>query len=205
MQINGTVISYTAATKIQKVGGGSYDAWELVYRSPENEVKQLAKPVQSLKFNKPLAGALAALKPNDEFTAELEKNAAGFWEVRNISKGSAVSSDQAPASSGAASSTAVSSGASATTSERPQAPQRAVNRVTGSTYETAEERAKKQVVIVRQSCIGYAVEMLSAKDRSLVNVINLAEELETWVHTDVSVAAKAYMDIKLNEEVPGGN
>ena len=193
MKLEGTVISYTASTKIQKVGGGSYDAWELVYRSPENEVKQLAKPVQSLKFNKPLAASLAALAPNDEFTAELEKNAAGFWEVRNISKGSAVSSDQAPASSGAAASTAVSS-------ERPQAPQRAVNRVTGSSYETPQERAKKQVVIVRQSCIGYALDLIPAKERTVEAVTEIAGRLEAWVQASIGESAKKYLDVKLTDE-----
>ena len=188
MNLTGTVISYTPSTKIQKVGGGSYDAWELVYRSPENEVKQLAKPVQSLKYNKPLAGALAALKPNDEFTAELEKNAGGFWEVKSIAMGS--SQDTAPAPS---TSTAVSS-------ERPQAPQRAVNRVTGSTYETAEERAKKQVVIVRQSCIGYAMDLIPAKERTVETVEEVAGRLEAWVHASVGEAAKKYLNIKLNEE-----
>src|SRR3990167_9721139 len=146
MQLQGTVISYTASTKIQKQGGGTYDAWELVYRSPENEVKQLAKPIQSLKFNKPLASALAALAPNDEFTADLEKNAAGFWEVKEVVKG-AVEPNAA----------SVPPASTAVTSERAVQPQRAVNRVTGSTYETPDERAKKQVVIVRQSCIAQAV------------------------------------------------
>lgn len=195
MNLHGTVISYTPSTKILKAGGGTYDAWELVYRSAENEVKQLVKPVQSLKFNKPLAASLAALKPNDEFTVDLEKNAAGFWEVRNISKGSDVSSDQAPASSGAA--------APVSSSERPQAPQRAVNRVTGSTYETAEERAKKQVVIVRQSCIAQAVALLKdMPDLKTELLLETAETFEKFVNKGLKAAAKKYLDVKLNEEEP---
>ena len=196
MQIQGTVISYTASTKIQKQGGGSYDAWELVYRSPENEVKQLAKPVQGLKFNKPLANQLAALVPNDEFTAELEKNAAGYWDVKEVVKG-VVAPEGAPAPAAPAE--------SGKPAERPVQAPRAVNRVTGSTYETPEERAKKQVVIVRQSCIGYAKDILGIigeEHLTVEKVLEVADQLEKHVNKGLKAAAKKYLDVKLNEEEP---
>ena len=189
MQLQGTVISYTASTKIQKQGGGTYDAWELVYRSSENEVKQLAKPVQSLKFNKPLAAALSSLAPNDEFTAELEKNAAGFWDVKEVVKGVVDKAPEAVATS------------TAMTSDRPVAPQRAVNRVTGSTYETPEERAKKQVIIVRQSCVAQAVALVKGSDKEGVEgVLEVAEAFEKFVNKGLKAAAKKYLDVKLSDE-----
>ena len=189
MQLQGTVISYTASTKIQKQGGGSYDAWELVYRSSENEVKQLAKPVQSLRFNPLLKAALASLVPNDEFTADLEKNAAGFWDVKEVVKG-IVNNKPAAAEAG---------NDRPAVAERPIAPQRAANRVVGSTYETPEERAKKQVIIVRQSSVAQAVAS-TATDTPLDVILERASEIEKHVNKGLKAAAKRYLDVKLNEE-----
>lgn len=51
-------------------------------------------------------------------------------------------------------------------------------------YETAEERAFKQVMIVRQSCLGYAVGTLGAGAKAALNpkdVIAAAEKYVEWV------------------------
>lgn len=58
-----------------------------------------------------------------------------------------------------------------------------VSRVTGSNYETAEERAIKQKYIVRQSSLSNAVDILSVGAKSLTaeSVLSLAEQLEDWV------------------------
>ena len=194
MQIQGTVISVSLSTKVAKQGGGTYDAWELVYRTPENEVKQLAKPVQSLKFTKGLKEGLAALATNDEFVAIMEKNAKDYWEVLEIVKGSP-STEARPVKE-----TAISSVPGV---ERPVQPQRAVNRVTGSTYETPEERAKKQVVIVRQSSVSNAIALLVATNKEgfdANHVVEVAEVFEKFVNKGLKAAAKKYLDIKLNEE-----
>src|SRR5690606_35187842 len=62
------------------------------------------------------------------------------------------------------------------------APQTAT-RVTGSNYETKEERALRQKYIVRQSSLTTAVAIMSvgAKTLDKNEVIALAEELEEWV------------------------
>lgn len=194
MQINGNVISVNLNTKIAKKGGGSYDAWELVYRSPENEVKQLAKPVQSLKFTPGLKDGLSSLAPNDNFVAELEKNANDFWDVKSIRKADAnevvqqpvVQDSRPPAAVAATGGTAV--------------PARG-GKVTGSTYETAEERAKKQVVIVRQTSIDYAMKFLIAagKEVTLDAVLDTAKEFEKHVQKDVGKAATKYLNIKIGD------
>ena len=52
------------------------------------------------------------------------------------------------------------------------------------TYETPEERAKKQVYIVKQSSIGHAIEMLSIGAKTPLakeNVLLLAQQLTEWV------------------------
>ena len=68
MQQQGIVISLDLNAKIKKNGGGSYDGWQLIYKTPEGEVKTLAKPVQSLRFNAALKASLETLSPGDEFT-----------------------------------------------------------------------------------------------------------------------------------------
>ena len=54
-----------------------------------------------------------------------------------------------------------------------------------STYETAEERAKRQILIVRQSSLAQAVDILSVnpgKDKlQLEEVLHLADKLVDWV------------------------
>jgi len=63
-----------------------------------------------------------------------------------------------------------------------------------STYETPEERAKKQVYIIRQSSLSSAISMLTpgAKSPLKVNeVIDIADELFAWVMQSPEQAAKA--------------
>jgi len=53
-----------------------------------------------------------------------------------------------------------------------------------SSYETAEERAKKQIYIVRQSSISNAIELLSVGAKTppaLEEVLNVAHRLEDYV------------------------
>ena len=55
-----------------------------------------------------------------------------------------------------------------------------------STYETAEERARKQVYIVRQSCLGHAIEFALGRtgmnpDLDLEGVLKLAKQFEAYV------------------------
>lgn len=191
MQILGNVISIALSTKIAKQGGGTYDAWELVYRSPENEVKQLAKPVQSLKFTKGLKESLESLKAGDDFVCDMEKNARDYWEVTSIRKADANEVVQKPEVKD-------SRPPAATTGGTPRATS---GKVLGSTYETPEERAKKQVVIVRQSSIDNATKFLVAagKEVTLEAVLDTAKEFEKFVQKDVGKAATKYMNIKIGD------
>jgi hypothetical protein len=62
-----------------------------------------------------------------------------------------------------------------------------------STYETPEERAKKQVYIIRQSSISNAVDTLTAGAKSPPTfdaVISLAQQYYDWVMQDPSAAVK---------------
>lgn len=56
-----------------------------------------------------------------------------------------------------------------------------------SNFETPEERAKRQVMIVRQSSLAQAVSYVIAKEKqveSVDEILNLAEQFEEWVMRD---------------------
>lgn len=62
-----------------------------------------------------------------------------------------------------------------------------------STYETPEERAKKQVYIIRQSSISAAIASLTPGAKSALkpeDVLDLAEDYFNWVMQDPSAAVK---------------
>lgn len=187
MLIHGVMMSYNPNTKVAKQGGGTYDAWELVYRNTNNEVKTVAKPVQGLKFNKSLANQLAALQSGDEFTLLQEKKGQ-FWEVQSVEKGFKEVQDEVAAKP-----------------DGNRAPVRE-GKVTGSNYETPEERAKKQVVIVRQGVLNAAIEFLKLRivnETSVIpssdEVIKQAKEFEKYVYKDMPKLAKQYLDETLKE------
>jgi hypothetical protein len=162
MQKSGIVISINLNATVQKQAGGTYNAWELVYKNSEGKVETFQKPVQGLKFNPTLKTQLEALSLGDEFTATLEKNAGGFWEVQSITKGVSETRNAAPSPA-------------------------AAGKVTGSNYETPAERAARQVSIVRQSCLAQAVATLSvgAKAVKPEDVMALAEVYIDFINGQV--------------------
>lgn len=55
-------------------------------------------------------------------------------------------------------------------------------RVTGGgNWETKEERAQRQVFIIRQSCLGHAVEFLKENGADKNEIFALAADMEQWV------------------------
>lgn len=165
MAVLGTVISVSLETDIKKQDGGTYKGWELIYKSNTGEVRTIAKPVQGLKFNAALRSGLQGLQPGDQFTLEQEKNAKGFNDVKSISKGWEQTAPQ-------------------TSSPTP------ATRVTGSTYETKEERAAKQKYIVKQSSLSAAIGILTTGAKSppsVDEVISLADKLVEYVFANEAV------------------
>ena len=61
----------------------------------------------------------------------------------------------------------------------------ATGKVTGSNYETREERAARQVLIVKQSSLAQAIAYLTATDKDGVfgvnNVLDIAQQFSDWV------------------------
>jgi len=108
--------------------------------------------------NKALYATLSAASKGDVFDVKLNKNDKGYWEFTEATK------------SQGGSSSSQGSKTSATASPK-------------STYETPEERAARQVYIIRQSSLSTAVNILSvgAKSVKLDDVLATAKVLEDFV------------------------
>lgn len=105
--------------------------------------------------NNPTFQTFSQSKQGDVFEVQLGKNDKGFWEFKEATK-----------SEGGA----TASKAAASPSPR-------------STYETPEERAARQVYIIRQSSLATAVNILSvgAKAVGVSDVLQTAKVLEDYV------------------------
>lgn len=155
MQI--TIISVdVTTTPTQK---GSYQTAEVTYKNNSFQDKVENKKVMSFN-HKDVFTTLSKAQKGDVFTIERAKNDKGFWDWTSVESGNA-------------SQTAVV-GSSKAASPSPK-----------STYETPEERAKKQVYIVRQSSLSTAVEYLNGtgaiKKATAQDVIFCAKEFEAYV------------------------
>lgn len=75
-----------------------------------------------------------------------------------------------------------------------------------STYETPEERAKKQVYIVKQSSLGTAVELLSLGAKSppsVQSVIDTAQKLTDWVLSSATPPDNEVVDlVNMDDDIP---
>ena len=74
-------------------------------------------------------------------------------------------------------------------------------RVTGSNYETKEERAQRQVYIIRQSSISSAVELLGTGAKT-ADVIATAKEFEAYVFAKEANPTKEVNFDDLEDDIP---
>ena len=73
------------------------------------------------------------------------------------------------------------------TKDEPKSASATTGRV--SNYETAEERAKRQVLIVKQSCLAQAVAFVDPdEDTNVQHVLDVAQQFVDWVMADDSQA-----------------
>lgn len=148
--------------KVQK-GKNSYEVAEVLYDQGGQK-----RSFKVISFASPAVfKTISQATKGDEFDVEVTKNDAGFnqWVSCTPSDGSGSASHSVPSRS--------SSGTGSTA-----APART------STYETPEERANRQRLIVRQSSLTAALGILSpgTKEPLDVQVVKaLAEELTDWV------------------------
>lgn len=135
------------------------------YRVAEIAFKDLAKGQVSSKklmsFTNPVVyKTLVDAKNGEIYTIDMEKNEKGYWDWIK-----------------AVTSTSVDTSNAVSPSKASVAPK--------STYETPEERAKKQVYIVRQSSISSAIDYMNGtgaiKKATAADVIFCAKEFESYV------------------------
>lgn len=162
MEVNGTVVSIDVDVQVAKNGGGTYPGSRLTYRDESGAIKEKAFHSNVFKFNAALKGQLTSLSVGQAFIMDMEKQGE-FWNVKSIKP----------------------------TTELTHSKTEGVVKATPSpksTYETPEERAKKQVYIVRQSALNQAIafsEIAVQLDKKFVfnvdEVVSLAKRFENYV------------------------
>ena len=176
-----TVLSAVKTPAVSKAGK-PYTYLELAYKDGEGKVQ--GKKVMPFGESKPVFEALGAAGAGENFNISLVKNeASGYWDWTAASK--------------AAPGTIVPV-ASATDIRQP------AGKITGSNYETSEERAKRQVYIVRQSSITAALTLISLQGRKTgitpQDVLDVAKEFENHVF-DIKPEPAAAVDI-FEDDIP---
>ena len=143
---------------------GSYQVIDLAYKNKSFQDKLEGKKVMSFT-NKDVFAALQKAQFGDVFEVSRVKNDKGFWDWTAVNTGGA-GVNVSNASSG---SPVVASPVKGTVTPK-------------SNYETAEERAARQVLIVRQSSISSAVDLAVAnKVKDPQEVIKIAQTFEAYV------------------------
>jgi len=160
------VVAVEVGTAKSKAGK-DYEFVEVTYKN-----KSFQDKVESKKHNqygdKNVFNALKEAKNGDVFTILRNKDDAGFWQWIGIESGA----NSAPSAAAPSANRA----APAATNSAPTAAPR-------SNFETPEERAKRQIFIVRQSSIGHAVELLKTEKKvpSVDEVLDVAKRFEIYV------------------------
>ena len=151
---------------VEVTNRGKYDQAEVTFKNLSFGDKVEAKKLMSF-VNKDVYATIKNASNGDVFTVSRVKDDKGYWQWTGIAVG-----DEVPAGASAGGNVA--------------APSKAASPSPKSTYETPEERAKRQVLIVRQSSITSAVAMLAAAGdkKTPINpdtVIHVAKRFESYV------------------------
>jgi hypothetical protein len=186
--LNITIQILSITTETKPTAKGSYQQLEIAYKDLSNQGKVSSKKIMSFT-DKKVFDTLAIAKPTAVFDVSMAKNDKGYWDWKEVKRG------EIPATNVDSRSTmATVSSATSTT--------------TRNGWETPEERAKKQVYIIRQSSLSTAVQILAAGRKGEIKieeVLSVASQLEDFVFgtkTD-SVVAKDVGSIEdLEEDIP---
>jgi hypothetical protein len=194
MEVKGKVVSVDMDAVIQKNGGGTYNGAQLSFRDMgTGKLVEQNFHANSLKYNPSLKNQLGNLKPNDIFVMVKLKEGE-FWNVKSIlPEGATTVTDESPANVGKSASPAPAK--------------------SGGNWETADERAAKQVYINRLSSISSAINLLSithksapqakgAKEATVADVVAIAKEFEKYVLTG-SIGVDDIVSDSLDEDEDG--
>ena len=185
MQIQ--ILSTSVTSKLNK-SNKTYQELEVAFKNLSFNGKVEAKKLFDFGAQADSFKALATAKGADVYEVDVVKNTAGYNDWVKVTKGS-VQNASAPAST-----TSTTSGASTAPAK--------------GGWETPEERAKKQIYIVRQSSISAAVNALSVGVKSPPKsdeVIAYARDLEAFVFEadrQANVASRDVGTIDTLEEDP---
>ena len=138
---------------------GSYQVADVAYKNLTYQGKVEGKKVMSFGATKDAFGTLATANPGDVYEVNVVKNDKGYNDWVSMSKGVANASTEQTAA--------------------PSKP----NPTGHSSYETPEERAKKQVYIIKQSSITAAISILekTGQPPTVDAVKEVAQDLTDWV------------------------
>ena len=158
MIITGKIVSIDLNATITKASGGTYKGAEIVFKDANGKVQTKNIHENGLKYAPAVKNGLESLEPGDNFTVEMEKKD-DFWTWISIKKGIEQEEKQK------------------TTTQQ--------STTTKSTsWETAEERAARQKLIVRQSSLTNAIAFLVLQGRAHAteeDVIETATTFYNWV------------------------
>lgn len=163
---------------------GSYQTADVAYKNNSFQGKVEGKKVMSFGATKNAFTTLATATPGQTYEVEIVKNDKGYNDWVAMS----------PATAGAAAPVATPAGKASSPSASPR-----------STYETPEERAQRQVMIVRQSSLSTAVATLAVGSKKEINpedVVQTAKRFESYVLGTDQPAPDMSIDSMQSDEFP---
>lgn len=160
---------------------GSYQVCELAFKNKTFQDKVEGKKIMSFAEKEAFA-ALSTAPMGSVFTVTRAKDDKGYWKWTTVTAG---------ANAGAAAPAAAPSASPASANVSPK-----------STYETADERAARQVMIVRQSSISNAIALLKTEKHTPTTeeVLAVAKQFEDFVFGKKPVDTESFSD--LDEDIP---
>ena len=169
---------------------GSYQTADVAYKNNSFQGKVEGKKVMSFGATKDSFATLAQAQPGQTYEVTIVKNDKGYndWvSMAQAAPGAASPASNAPTGA---------PGKAPATSPR-------------STYETPEERAQRQVLIVRQSSLSSAVALLVAGAKtppSAQAVVDVAKTFESYVFgTPETAPADMSIEAMQSDEFPDVN
>jgi len=157
--------------------GRTYQSIEVTYKNDQGQVAN--KKLMSFS-NPTVFNHIKDLTKGTAINVTTVKDANGYWQWTGIGEDAVIGTiDAKPAATG--------------------------GRVTGSKYETKEERAARQILIVRQSSLSSAVALIvatSTEPTTTDNVIKIAKQFESYVFGKDANPTKEVNFDDLEDDIP---
>ena len=157
---------------------GSYQVCELAFKNKSFQDKVEGKKIMSFA-EKEVFNILSKAQLGDIFTVTRAKDDKGYWKWTNVSAGE----NDMPSNE--------------------SMPTKVGNVSPKSTYETPEERAQRQLFIIKQSGVNQAIHLFEVqgnKKASVSDVISVAQQFVDYVIGKTEAAAPSM--VGLNDDIP---